>query len=292
MPPPPKPWDVNPSGTAAAIATRTTAATNATALPTPPIATGTDVACAGAGIGAAGVGAMAPGYSRFGSGLTGGYGSGLTGGYGSSAYGSGYGGYGGSSYGLGGGYGSSYGGYGGLGGYGMGMSGGYGMGMGMGGMMGAGYQPSEFEQRGHMAFMLLGRVVELFGMFANVIQMVFSSVLQFMGSYVGLTQQYKQITSTEGDAAQRIGPNGEVLPPQEQSLAVRRRKVPESTWSVVLRNLRRAALLALLFYVARRIYNSYFAVGTVAKAISQGSYPPFGPFVAQDNALSQHFPQA
>ncbi|KAF5221087.1 hypothetical protein ECC02_005954 [Trypanosoma cruzi] len=76
------------------------------------------------------------------------------------------------------------------GGLGMGgMYGGYGLGMGMG--MGM----SEDIQRSQMTFMLLGRLLEMCGMFAGVIQMTFGNALQFMGNYIGMSQQYNQLKS-------------------------------------------------------------------------------------------------
>jgi hypothetical protein len=110
----------------------------------------------------------------------------------------------GSGMGMGGMYGSSmYGGmgsmYGGMGGmmgsmYG-GMGGMYGMGgmMGMGGMGMGGMPGSEWEQRGHIAFMMLTRVLEALGMLAHVVQSLFGSSLQFATSYVGLSHQYQQL---------------------------------------------------------------------------------------------------
>jgi hypothetical protein len=122
----------------------------------------------------------------------------------------GMGGYGntmGGSYGMGGM--SNMGRYGGMGGMGMGGMGGMGMGgMGMGGMGGMGMGGmgmggmgmgmgmmggSELEQRSAMTFMMITRVLEAFGMFANVVQMVFGSTVNFMGSYMGMTQQMRQM---------------------------------------------------------------------------------------------------
>nr|CCD17564.1 unnamed protein product [Trypanosoma congolense IL3000] len=75
---------------------------------------------------------------------------------------------------------------------GLGMGGMYG-GLGMGGMYGMGM--SEDFQRSQMTFMLVGRLLEMCGMFAGVIQMTFGSALQFMGSYIGMSQQYNKLQS-------------------------------------------------------------------------------------------------
>ncbi|RNF03250.1 hypothetical protein TraAM80_05956 [Trypanosoma rangeli] len=96
------------------------------------------------------------------------------------------------------GMGSMYGGLG-MGGMygGLGMGGMYG-GLGMGGMyggLGMGMGMSEDFQRSQMTFMLLGRLLEMCGMFAGVIQMTFGSALQFMGNYIGMSQQYNQLKS-------------------------------------------------------------------------------------------------
>ena len=145
------------------------------------------------------------------------YGGGGLGGMGS-MYGGGLGGMGGmgSMYGGMGGMGSMYGGMGGMGSMyggmgGMGMMGGMGgMGMmgGMGGMMGGMggmMQPSEWEQRGHMAFMMMSRVLESLGMLSHIVQSLFGAVLQFMASYVGLSQQYQQLNAPGGGAPDASG---------------------------------------------------------------------------------------
>lgn len=110
--------------------------------------------------------------------------------------GMGYGGLGMGYGGLGMGYGGLGMGYGGLGMPGMygglGMGGLYG-GLGMPGMYGMGM--SEDFQRSQMTFMLVGRLLEMCGMFAGVIQMTFGSALQFMGNYIGMSQQYNKLKS-------------------------------------------------------------------------------------------------
>nr|CCC50584.1 conserved hypothetical protein [Trypanosoma vivax Y486] len=92
----------------------------------------------------------------------------------------------------------------GYGGLGMGLMGYGGLGMGYGGLgmgyggLGMGYGgvgvPEDF-QRSQMTFMLVGRLLEMCTMFSGVIQMTFGSVLQFMGSYIGMSQHYNQLKS-------------------------------------------------------------------------------------------------
>lgn len=176
------------------------------------------------------------------------------------------GGYG--SMGMGGGYGSMMGGMGGYGGMGMGgmgmgyggMMGGMGMGMGGMGMMGMGMGMmgmSEQEQRGQMAIMMLSRVAEIAHAFTQVLQMTFGSVLNFAGSYVGLTAQYQQLAQAE----EAVDPEQEYRQLQQQRKAIQRKRndvlrraqqkhTPKSLfWS----SLRKAAIFAIAVFLARRI---------------------------------------
>ena len=183
----------------------------------------------------------------------------MGGGYGS------MGGYGGGM-GMGGGYGSMMGGMGGMGmgmgGMGMGMGGYGGMMGGMGGMgmmgMGMGMMGmSEQEQRGQMAIMMLSRVAEIAHAFTQVLQMTFGSVLNFAGSYVGLTTQYQQLAQADEAA----DPEQEYRQLQQQRKAIQRKRnevlrraqqkhTPKSLfWS----SLRKAAIFAVAVFLARRI---------------------------------------
>jgi hypothetical protein len=131
-------------------------------------------------------------------------------------------------------------------------------------------QPTEVEQRGQMAFMMLGRVVELFGAFGNIVQMVFGSIAQFMGSYVGLSQQYKQINDP-GEDEPLLDPHGQPLQYNEDgtfvshrggmsaaSLARKRRKqlaaaampAPEGP---VRKLLQRMVLLLAAYFIVTRL---------------------------------------
>ena len=190
-----------------------------------------------------------------GSSMLGGYGgSSMLGGYGGSSMLGGYGGMG--LGGMGGMYGGMGGMYGGMGGMGMGGMG-IGMGMGMGGMgmMGG---PTEVEQRGQMAFMMLGRVVELFGAFGHIVQMVFGSIAQFMGSYIGLSQQYQQLNDGD-EVAMQYNEDGTFVSsrgsPTGKQLARRRRKGTNQAQqeSPVRTLLRRLALLLVAYLIVTRL---------------------------------------
>ena len=180
-------------------------------------------------------------------------GSALNGGLGMGGYGmSGMGGMGG--YGMNG---MGMGGYGmggmGMGGYGMG---GYGMGgYGMMGMMGMGM--SEQEQRGQMAMMMLSRVADTAHAFTQVLQMMFGSVMNFAGSYMGLTTQYQQMILSEGT----VDTEAEYKRLQQQRRAIlakrretlRRAQQQHTTKSLFFSALRKAVLFLVALFLARRI---------------------------------------
>ncbi|RNE94792.1 uncharacterized protein Tco025E_10321, partial [Trypanosoma conorhini] len=128
-----------------------------------------------------------------------------------------------------------------------GMYGGLGMGMGM----------SEDFQRSQMTFMLLGRLLEMCGMFAGVIQMTFGSALQFMGNYIGMSQQYNQLKS--GMYRDESGkwvelPKRTVTEKENLNTSRKRRytsrKRQERPWVAILR---RIAFFLLALFVARRL---------------------------------------
>eukprot|EP00758_Cryptobia_borreli_P003644 Tbor_TRINITY_DN3889_c0_g1::TRINITY_DN3889_c0_g1_i3::g.5617::m.5617 len=77
--------------------------------------------------------------------------------------------------------------------YGMGIMGNpYGMGM-MGSPYGMGMMAPGIEQRGMMTFMVMSRLAEMSQALTNVVQMMGSSIVQFSGNYIGLSQQYQQM---------------------------------------------------------------------------------------------------
>lgn len=231
---------------------------------------------------------------------------GMGSGYGSSMYG---GGLGGSMYGGGMGMGGMYGGMGSMGLGGMGMMGMGGMGMGMGGMgmgmggmgMGMGGMMGESDQRGQMAFMLLGRCIEMFGMFSGVLQMVFGSIIQFMGSYVGLSQQYRQLNSDNPAALMQppmVDENGNVIEQQPVydadatfvSDGTRRRKKlkksqqqQQQTWGSLLWSLiKRLATVALTYVIAVRVY----------RMLKSRWSPNRVPTIEEHDATNHHRPSA
>ncbi|CAJ1037244.1 hypothetical protein Q4I32_007711 [Leishmania shawi] len=102
----------------------------------------------------------------------------------------------GTGYGMGSGYGMGmdpycmsgmYGGYGGLG-----MGGMYG-GLGMMGMGGFGMGMTPEAQRAQMMMFMTSRIMELWGMFSQVMQITLGSAVQFVGEYVGITQRMGQL---------------------------------------------------------------------------------------------------
>ncbi|KAH9601332.1 hypothetical protein LSM04_000033 [Trypanosoma melophagium] len=193
-----------------------------------------------------------------------------------SSYGSGmgYGGLGSSYGGLG--MGSMYGGlgmggmYGGLGMGGMygglGMGGMYG-GLGMGGIYGMGM--TEDFQRSQMTFMLVGRLLEMCGMFAGVIQMTFGSALQFMGNYIGMSQQYNQLKSgmykdENGQWVQvpkRISNRGAGLRPSHGRRAVKRKQQKGGRLFPIIRRL---LFLILAVLLAKKL-TGWWAVRQLSK---------------------------
>lgn len=171
--------------------------------------------------------------------------------------------------GMGGMYGGMGGMYGGMGG----MYGGMGMGMGMGGMgmLGMpGMGGDIVDQRGFMGMMMLSRCVEMFGMLTNVIQMVLGSVVQFMTSYMGLSQQYNQLHDEDAEGAAIVGYDdaGNPIPASHYSQdgtfvsrggrrrAKRRdpyqgpQTVRELLWSL----LKRLLLVAVVYFTVTRVY--------------------------------------
>jgi hypothetical protein len=233
---------------------------------------------------------------RFGAGYgsTGLYGGGLGGGYGvgfgSSMYGGGLGGLGmgGGLYGGGLGMGGMYGGlggmYGGMGGMYGGMGGMYGMGgMGMMGMMGTG---DSMAERGHMAFMMMTRVLEALGMLSHVVHSLLGASVQFMASYVGLSQQLNTLSGrpvphVEGGAWTVLPPGthqvldennnpipitmiddgrgGQVpavpaTPIAADALQQQQRAVDNAPGSPMLFFIRRLAVLIVLFVVSRKLW--------------------------------------
>ncbi|KEG08894.1 hypothetical protein DQ04_06241050 [Trypanosoma grayi] len=197
--------------------------------------------------------------NRYGSGYASSYGSGL--GYGGLGTGGMYGGLGmGGMYG-GLGMGGMYGGlgmggmYGGLGMGGMGM---YGMGMGM----------SEDFQRSQMTFMLVGRLLEMCGMFAGVIQTTFGSALQFMGNYIGMSQQYNQLKSGMymDESGKWVQAPKRISADRNASHASRRQKLIKkkqkgSAWIALLRRL---GFLLLAILLVRK-FTSWSAARQLAK---------------------------
>ncbi|ORC91955.1 uncharacterized protein TM35_000041690 [Trypanosoma theileri] len=177
-----------------------------------------------------------------------------------SSYGSGmgYGGLGSTYGGLG--MGSMYGGLG-MGGMygGLGMGGMYG-GLGMGGMYGMGMGmglPEDF-QRSQMTFMLVGRLLEMCGMFAGVIQMTFGSALQFMGNYIGMSQQYNQLKcgrykDENGQwvqVPQRITGGKSGLRTSHGRRSLKRKEKGRGKWFAILRRL---AFLILAVLLAKKL---------------------------------------
>lgn len=189
-----------------------------------------------------------PGYAQ--SGMYGGmdpYGMGMMGGYG----GLGMGGYGGMM---------GMGGYGGLGMMGMG---GYGM-----GMMGMGMGMTPDAQRAQVMMFMMSRIVELWGMFSQVVQTTFGSVNQFVGNYTGISQNMAAIetecknqqrtfaTNEKERMAQLQGLPAELTapPPRARVSSKAKRPAKPSQKSGILRTLlRHCIMLMLSMFLAQRI---------------------------------------
>ncbi|KAK7200926.1 hypothetical protein NESM_000151500 [Novymonas esmeraldas] len=170
----------------------------------------------------------------------------------------GYGGYGGMG-GMYGGMGGMYGGMGmmGMGGMGMGGMGMYGM-----GMMGMGMTPE--AQRAQMMMFMTGRIMELWGMFSQVMQMTLGSAVQFVGEYVGINQRMGQLEEENLNSEERYMSRKYELRkaladiPREQRYVpkrprTRKPKQPSVLRRLVLRLLRHVVLFAAAYFLAKRI---------------------------------------
>lgn len=193
--------------------------------------------------------------------------NGLTNGVGNGyGVGSGYGmGMGMDPYGMGGMSGM----YGGYGGYGMGgMYGGMGM-MGMGGMgmygmgmMGMGMTPE--AQRAQMMMFMTSRIMELWGMFSQVMQMTLGSAVQFVGEYVGINQRMGQLEEDNLNHEERYVSRKYELRraladiPREQRYVpkrprARKPKGPSFLRRFIVRLLRHVVFFAAAYFLSRRI---------------------------------------
>lgn len=176
------------------------------------------------------------------------------GGMGMDPYGMGYGGMG---YG-----GMGYGGMGmGMGGLGMMGMGGMGM-MGMGGMGMYGMTPE--AQRAQMMMMMTNSIMQLWGMFSQVLQMTLGSAVQFVGEYVGINQRLGQIEEEHLNLEERYQNRKYDLRkalsdiPREQRYIpkaprVRKPKQPSTLRRFVLRLLRHVAFFFIAYFLAKRI---------------------------------------
>ncbi|GET93017.1 hypothetical protein, conserved [Leishmania tarentolae] len=176
----------------------------------------------------------------------------------------------GTGYGMGSGYGmgmypygmgSMYGGYGGLG---MGgMYGGLGM-MGMGGlgMYGMGMTPE--AQRAQMMMFMTSRIMELWGTFAQVMQMTLGSAVQFVSEYVGINQRLGQLEEENLNHEERYMSRKYELRkalsniPHEQRYVTKKprvRKPKQGSFhsSFIRRLLRHVALFAVAYFLSKRI---------------------------------------
>ncbi|CAC9547345.1 hypothetical_protein_-_conserved [Leishmania infantum] len=171
----------------------------------------------------------------------------------------------GTGYGMGSGYGMGmdpygmggmYGGYGGFG-----MGGMYG-GLGMMGMYGMGMTPE--AQRAQMMMFMTSRIMELWGMFSQVMQMTLGSAVHFFGEYVGINQRMGQLEEENLNHEERYMSRKYELRkalsniPREQRYVpkrsrVRKPKQPSFLRSFILRLLRHVALFALAYLLSKRI---------------------------------------
>ncbi|KAG5467075.1 hypothetical protein LSCM1_01256 [Leishmania martiniquensis] len=179
----------------------------------------------------------------------------------------------GAGYGMGGGYamgldpygmGGMYGGYGGLG---MGgMYGGLGM-MGMGGMGMYGIGMTPDAQRAQTMMFMTSRIMELWGMFSQVMQMTLSSTVQFVGEYVGINQRLGQLEEENLNHEERYTNRKYELRkalsdiPREQRyvpkpLRIRKQKRSSFLRRLILRLLRHVALFAAAYFLSKRVLPS------------------------------------
>lgn len=174
---------------------------------------------------------------------------------GSSAYGMDpYGGglYGGGLYG-----GGLYGGMGMMGMGGMGM-----MGMGGMGMMGMGMTPE--AQRAQMMMFMTSRIMELWGVFSQVMQMTVGSAMQFFGEYVGINQRLGQLEDETMNQEERYLHRRHELKkawkdiPREQRyqpprIRGSRPQQPSFARRLIIRLLRHATFLLLAYFLSKYI---------------------------------------
>jgi hypothetical protein len=175
----------------------------------------------------------------------------------------GYGGMGMDPYGMGYG-GMGYGGMG-YGGLGMGMGGLGMMGMGGLGMMGMGmYGMTPEAQRAQMMMMMTNSIMQLWGMFSQVMQMTLGSAVQFVGEYVGINQRLGQIEEEHLNLEERYQNRKYDLRkaladiPREQRYVpkkprVKKPKQPSFFRRFIFRLLRHVALFVVAYYVAKRL---------------------------------------
>jgi hypothetical protein len=108
-------------------------------------------------------------------------------------------------------------------------------------------------------------------MFSNVVQMVFGSVLQFMGSYVGLTQQYRQLNEgvtvdEQGNPVRQFERDGGYITDRP-----RRKKKQMATWrSTLWTLLKRLGFLAVLYVIISRTIRFFTAPSQESIEFSSG----------------------
>ncbi|KAG5491399.1 hypothetical protein JIQ42_01300 [Leishmania sp. Namibia] len=196
----------------------------------------------------------------------------------------------GTGYGLGSGYGMGldpygtggmYGGYGGLG---MGgMYGGLGM-MGMGGMGMYGMGMTPEAQRAQMMMFMTSRIMELWGMFSQVMQMTLGSAVQFVGEYVGINQRMGQLEEESMNHEERYMNRKYELRkalsniPREQRYVpkqprIRKPKRPSFLRRFILRLLRHVALFAAAYFFSKRILR-WVMSHTGKKLLETSAYDP------------------
>lgn len=173
-----------------------------------------------------------------------------------------------------------YGGYGGMmdpygmgmGGYGMGMGGLGMMGMGGLGMMGMGMTPE--AQRAQVMMFMMSRIVELWGMFSQVVQTTFGSATQYVSNSNGIRQAMSSLESEclqqerafmahekERAAALKDVPP-EALAESKSKIVVRPRhlkvrKNPSLARRIGFTILRHSIFLVLSMFFARRIQSTF-----------------------------------
>ncbi|KAG5492912.1 hypothetical protein JKF63_01492 [Porcisia hertigi] len=159
------------------------------------------------------------------------------------------------------GMGGIYGGYSGLG---MGgMYGGLGM-MGMGGMGMYGMGMTPETQRAQMMIFMTNRIMELWGMFSQVMQVTLGSAVQFVGEYVGINQRLGQLEEDSLNNEERYMSRKYELRkalsdiPREQRYVpkrsrVRKPKQPSFLRRLISRFLYHVVLLAAAYLLSKRI---------------------------------------